>query len=451
MINFESYRPYQVIGREFLRARSGACLADDTGMGKTIMTLGAVNELPGPIMIICHDINKRDWTDWIKILDPGAPIHWAVFAGNFNQELVQGWMRTRTRGYFLIHHEGLRFRAHILAAIGTWECIVADEAHMFKNHSSKMRESLISFKTRKKIALTATPMEKSPSDYWTMLNWFAPTIFTTYWGFRRDWCIKIETVVPWGNAGRLKPERAEAFAHLLQPYYLRRTPEDVGSEMPEKTYKEINLDLDPEQEHLIRLLEKETFIEMEKDQPLEEQMFIRNALARFAKLRKATLDPWLIGYEAGSTKRMWLKSFDEDMTDPFLIFGHNRDFIESIPLFMNRIGVIHGKVKMEDRYAVRDSFMEGKLDRVAGTIDTMGESINLQRARVAVFVERHRSTIKMHQAEGRINRLGARGSSVYMMLHHPDTVDDIVLESLNNKWDDINLIHRFMKYLQDHK
>ncbi|KAL8918969.1 MAG: hypothetical protein Q9172_005192 [Xanthocarpia lactea] len=52
--------------------------------------------------------------------------------------------------------------------------VVADEAHTFKNHTSKINRIMSQFSSRSRIALTGSPLSNSLSEYYALIEWIAP-------------------------------------------------------------------------------------------------------------------------------------------------------------------------------------------------------------------------------------------------------------------------------------
>ncbi|KAI5808001.1 P-loop containing nucleoside triphosphate hydrolase protein, partial [Peziza echinospora] len=51
------------------------------------------------------------------------------------------------------------------------EIVIADEAHAFKTHRSKLTEAVQLIQTRSKIALTASPLSNNLFEFWSLIRW----------------------------------------------------------------------------------------------------------------------------------------------------------------------------------------------------------------------------------------------------------------------------------------
>lgn len=444
------YYPFQIAGIEFLSARKGAILADDPGLGKTYQALGAAVRIDRPVMIVCTSLNKAYWRKIIKLIDPSAPIAWSIDGGYFNEDALLGWFKDARKGYFLTHHEALRHRGHLTMMMGVWGAIIADEGHKFKNRNAAQTIALKKHKAIRKWAPTATPIDKSPAEFWSLLNWFNSSQFSSYWNFQRNYCNEEKSDhVPWKVAtSGVKLEAMDDFAKLVSPYYLRREKAEVAPQLPPLTFKDVPLEMSKGQAEVINQLKKRTFIQLTQEQTdLEQQLFVRNALAKYAFVRKATLDPSLIGADARGVKADWIWDFAQGFTGQFVVFAVHRDWIHALPaLVPNGVAVVGG---MSDKELDRSmsAFYSGDAQYLAGTIDMISESLNLQNAKVSIFPELHRSSIKMRQAYDRIHRLDSLDPAMIIRLMHPNSTDTIALDSLELKLSDIDLVNRFLRYL----
>jgi SNF2 family DNA or RNA helicase len=447
----------------FLHKRKGALLADEQGVGKTVEVLFASRELNGPIMIICRPLAKPYWRSMIKKIDPEAEICTAGVGGVFKEEKVRRWfgqidgahVGPRKRGYFLIHHEALttpkdrhtgktkRDLTSKLRLFGVWEAIIADEAHRFKNRKTQMTQSLWTLVCKRRWALTGTPMEKSPGDFWPLLHWFDNNEFPHYWPFVSYFTVTEYDI--FSGHKSIAPKNLEVLAERVGPYYLRRVKEDIPGFPRKMPPMVVPVKLTVGQELLYKRLQKETLLSITQDPDNDEETFIANAMKRMHLMKKCALDPSLLGSEVEGVKVKWLLDWMEDYPDkPFVVFTGVRDFANGLPLLVPGGETISGSFKQEERDATLEKFQAGKLRYIVGTIDTMSESINLQRAGIAIFTDIHRSSIAMQQAEERIHRADSPGPTQVIYLLAQKTVDEQFFQAYTKKMSDSELVAQFL-------
>lgn len=449
-------RPFQETGVKFLTERRGALLTDEQGLGKTVQAVWAAKEVAtGPILVISRPLNKRFWRQTIKTIDPAAPVITTYEGGHFNEETVKAWFKyPRTRGYLIIHHESLRLQVNLLKSFGIWDIVIADEAHRFKNRKSQMTQCLKSVPSFVRWGLTGTPMEKSPGDYWSLLNWFDPKMFSAYWRFYDNFVNAVYIQGFGGTRVELGLKNVEGLAQTLAPYVLGRKKEEVAPELPELLIKDVPLEMSQAHAALYKDIARKYFVDLQAYGPGSEdatdaELFIKSALHRLSLLQKAAIDPSLVGSPAEGNKTEWILDWLQDYeTEQLVVFTHFKDYANGLGVRLPGSAVITGDVPIRRRDEIVGAFQNGSLRVLIGTIDTMSESINLQNARYAVFTDLHSSSILMNQAYGRVHRIGSRSDVVIARLLTEKTVDYLAKARLEKKFTDIQTVQNLLKHMR---
>ncbi|HYN29444.1 MAG TPA: DEAD/DEAH box helicase [Dermatophilaceae bacterium] len=236
-------RPYQVEGYHWLRALwtagLGGVLADDMGLGKTVQTLAAVlaakeaGELTEPVLVVAPTSVLATWRSE---------------AGRFTPDLVVTELgrTSRTRGRSLpeavagadlvvTSYAVVRIDAEEFAA-RPWRAVLLDEAHTVKNHQSKTYAAVRRLRRPFTLALTGTPVENGLMDLWSLLSLVAPGLFPRPDRFAQVWRRPIEG----GDAARSALLRAR-----IRPLVLRRTKEEVATDLPPKQVQVVPVPLLP--------------------------------------------------------------------------------------------------------------------------------------------------------------------------------------------------------------
>lgn len=219
-------RPYQREGVAWLamlmELRVGALLADDMGLGKTCQIIALLLGLrrrgePGPYLLVVPASLIGNWRDEIRKFAKTLPftiVHHGYSDGSTSEsnDLVITSYTTLWR------RPALRDRA--------WGLVVLDEAQTIKTATGKLTHALKSLSSRLRIALTGTPVENSPMDLWSIMDFLNPGLLGTATAFRTWWRSLRED-----TEGGVEKLRA-----TLRPYMLRRRKIDPGiaPELPEK-------------------------------------------------------------------------------------------------------------------------------------------------------------------------------------------------------------------------
>jgi SNF2 family DNA or RNA helicase len=169
--------PYQVEAVEAMVDRKKMLVAYDLGLGKTVLTIAALEELDldEPGIVICLSSLKYQWAEQIrKFTDAGNPL---VIDGTPKQRLEQ-YESALTGDYthIILNYEQV---------VNDWEqvstlprgFIVCDEATAIKSFRSKRSKHVKKLDSKVKFALTGTPIENGkPEELYSIMQFIDPKI-----------------------------------------------------------------------------------------------------------------------------------------------------------------------------------------------------------------------------------------------------------------------------------
>jgi SNF2 family DNA or RNA helicase len=399
-------------------------LADECGLGKTLTAIESVKRtrrvLPWRCLVICPPTLLDQWEQEIMEQDPMELSYVNRLPVNFDA----------LNGYILMSVYDLTSKPVVASLSGKlFDAMIFDEAHRMKNRKTVTAKNVKMIPAARKIALTGTPMEKTPADLWSILNFVAPDDFPTYWGF----VMKHLNV----TAGYFEkyviggPKDPEQFGLVLSDYMLRRTKEEVAPELPEKIMIEHKIELTNAQKKLYDEIKssKDILVNVE-----DKTLVIPNILSLLTKLQQISTDPHLLGFDVHSSKLAWLDEFltIDHVGEPTVVFTRFREVALYIKREYGASIVIGGE---------RDLSINPNL--VVGTIDAMGEGLNFQWAKHAIFLDAHWSTIKMTQAIDRIHRINiTEPKNLYFLWSTRE--DKLILDAFENKMSEAELVYYFM-------
>lgn len=234
-VNFKGdLRSYQKAGYNwfsFLREYNfGGCLADDMGLGKTIQTLAMLQKLKeedeqnkthSTSLIVMPTSLIYNWMNEAKKFTPKLKIH--AHTGTTRDKDVSIFARydivITTYGITRVDIEVLKNFY--------FNYIILDESQNIKNPSSKSFKAVKALKSRNKLILSGTPVENSVADLWTQLTFLNPGLLGTQAFFNEEYVQAIEK--------KKDEEKARKLQAIIKPFVLRRTKEQVASELPSKT------------------------------------------------------------------------------------------------------------------------------------------------------------------------------------------------------------------------
>ena len=231
-------RPYQKQGvywMRFLECSSlSGLLADEMGLGKTLQTLTWLS-LPrpdanaaekSPSLIVCPTSLVRNWesealkfTPWQKTL---------VISG---AERSQDFARIGEADIVITSYALLQRDFEHAYMDREFSCVVLDEAQHIKNRRTKNAQTVKMLRTRRRLALTGTPVENSVADVWSIFDFLMPEYLGDYETFKVNY---EDPVADGGSAGQ---EAQERLRRKLHPFILRRLKKSVAKDLPDKIIK----------------------------------------------------------------------------------------------------------------------------------------------------------------------------------------------------------------------
>jgi superfamily II DNA or RNA helicase len=258
-----SLRPYQRSGYEWMiylkQNGFGGCLADDMGLGKTLQTLCLLLQdaenapkrhyQPQPTPEIQLSLFESppstsalsdSKTRTSLIVVPTSLIHnWyresKKFTPALSMMLYVGSKRSKASQF----NRQLSQHQLVITSYGTlrndidllkkqeWNYVVLDESQTIKNPESRIYQAVMELKASHRLVLTGTPIENSLKDLWAQMNFLNPGLLGNLEFFKKQYVFPIE------QSGNEK--QAEKLRTLTRPFILRRTKEEVASDLPDLT------------------------------------------------------------------------------------------------------------------------------------------------------------------------------------------------------------------------
>ena len=284
-------RPYQVDGYAWLQFL-GSCglsgvLADDMGLGKTIQALAHIlaekeaGRLIKPCLVVAPTSLIPTWRNEARKFAPSLEL--LVLHGNDRRELFE---EIPDHDVVLTSY-ALMLRDRELLLRHKYRVVILDEAQAIKNPSTKLARTACQLDAEHRLALTGTPMENHLGELWSVFNFLMPGFLGDRETFRRVFRNQIEKE---GD-----PERQKLLGARVRPFLLRRTKEQVASELPPKEEMVREIDLAEGQRDLYESVRLSMHRRVREE--IEQRGLARSNIAileALLKLRQVCCDPRLL-------------------------------------------------------------------------------------------------------------------------------------------------------------
>jgi superfamily II DNA or RNA helicase len=237
-------RPYQkeTLGWcEFLRKFNfGGCLADDMGLGKTVQVLALLEdrrtspERNGPSLVVVPRSLVFNWLQEAKRFAPQLRVfdHSGVDRPKNSDHLSDYDLIVTTYGTLrrdIIHLKDASF-----------DYVVLDEAQTIKNPNSESAKSVRLLQAQHRLVLSGTPVQNHLGDLWSLFEFLNPGMLGAVSAF------SAATLA----GGADDAESKTLLARGLRPFILRRTKEQVATDLPARLEQTIYCELEPQQRKL---------------------------------------------------------------------------------------------------------------------------------------------------------------------------------------------------------
>jgi len=310
------YYPYQEVAVEYaldkFKKDHGVILGDPTGLGKTGESIAIINQLQdvNKILIISTAKTKMQWEKELK--------DW--LARDLSIGIVEKdfWPATD----IVICSYGMLGKFKAITDRTTFDLIVADEGHKFKNKDSQRAKNIIGsmnentfqyqggLKAKHKLVLTATPIANRPHELWTLMHFIDPIKFPHYGPFKKEYGIwkSIEVGAKKKEDPNKNPllddeekkstgtRRTEVYMGpqnldqlnrlLRSEYMIRRNKEEVQKDLPPKTRRIIELKLSGD----LPAQTSQVLTKLGVDKDLDNLTILKGKLDEKARLEKIAKD-----------------------------------------------------------------------------------------------------------------------------------------------------------------
>ncbi len=349
------------------------------------------------------------------------------------------------------------------------EAMVFDESHKLKSHStarSKQAFTLANpwdFVNKKpvntpfKYLLSGTPVLNSPMDIFQQFKVMdgGQVFGSNYFAFRaryfrdRNAGMPKDRYFPKWELMTLAKDGVDAEGELNSKIHAKsmRVTKLECLDLPDEVSIPIKVGMSPEQERLYREMKRD-FLTFYKSKACVATLAITKAL-RLLQITSGYVSAWTPGEDEGpiehtlgsTPKRDALKDLLEEITGAghkvlvWSVFKHNYQTIREVcdELKIKYVEV-HGEISEAKKRANVDAFKSDKdISVFIGHPGSGGIGLNLTCASYSIFYSRSFSLEHYLQARARNHRGGATQKVTHYDLIANDTIDELVLEALENK------------------
>jgi len=414
-----SLKPYQIKGVEFIQKQQGrALLADEMGLGKTAQALTwlAANPTLRPVVIITPASVKSAWKNEVGKWMPGTKVQ--ILSGRTPQPIIEDIV--------IINYDTLASWVDSLKRVMP-KVVITDECHYYKNNNAdrtkaikKLAKNIPHF-----IALSGTPIVNRPVEMFNAISIINPTLFNSFWQFAQRYCNPINNGYGWNFNGSSNTQ--ELHKKLTDSIMIRRLKKDVLTELPDKVWNYIPVELDNRREYEKASADFIQYVRSTKGNSAAEKASNAQTLAEIEGLKQLAV--------AGKLKQAisWIEDFLET-DEKLVIFATHKFVIEALMKQFPTAVKIDGSTPVSDRQAAVDKFQKDpNIKLFVGNIKAAGVGITLTAASNVAILELPWTPGDLVQAEDRCHRIGQKNAVTIHYLLAEGTIEQKIAELLDKK------------------
>ena len=437
-------RQYQITGFKWLKTldnyKFGGILADDMGLGKTIQLLAVIQSYleeeknPNPSIVVCPSSLSLNWKNEINKFAPN--IKTIVIHGNAEERANQIGNKEKYNlvitSYDLLKRDIEEYKAQNY----TFKYIIADEAQYIKNNNTQNAKVIKEIKAETRFALTGTPIENSLSELWSIFDFIMPGYLYSYRKFKEIYEVPI---VKESDEWVLKKLKM-----LIEPFILRRTKQEVLTELPDKTVSILNNEMQDEQLKIytsyMANAKREVNEELKENGFEKSQMKI---LALLMRLRQICCHPSLFisNYTGESSKLNQCIEVIKDAVlsgHKILLFSSYSSMLEIIGEELKKENIKHfkltGQTKVGDRLKLVEEFNNSSDIKVfLISLKAGGTGLNLIGADMVIHYDPWWNLSAENQATDRTYRIGQKKNVQVYKLITKDSIEERIYELQEKK------------------
>ena len=411
----------------------GACLADDMGLGKTVQVLA----------FILSQRSKPHHNTNLVVVPASLVFNWqaeiAKFAPSLKTHVLYGSERSKAKVKFEDYEVILTSYGTLLSDIRFlkeyhFNYIFLDESQNIKNPESQRYKAARMLSSRNKVVMTGTPVENNTYDLYGQLSFACPGLLGSRQQFKELYSVPIDQFKD--------SKRAVELQKKINPFILRRTKEQVATELPDKTEMVIYCEMGAEQREIYDAYAKDIrdyLLGIAEDELPKSSMHV---LQGITKLRQICNAPALLNetkfYGTASAKMDVLMEQIEAKSEQhkILVFSQFVTMLDLIRKELEHRGIAFEYLtgQTTKRGEVVRSFQEDESKRVfLISLKAGGVGLNLTEADYVYLVDPWWNPAVENQAIDRTYRIGQHKNVMAVRLICPDTVEDKIMQIQETK------------------
>ncbi len=435
-------RPYQQEGLNWLicllENNLGGCLADDMGLGKTLQTIALLAYIKQkklsklPSLIIAPTSLIFNWNKEFEKFAPTIKI--MTYIGTKRDEMFN---KIKSQDIIITTY-GTVLNDIVKLQNQTFFYVILDESQAIKNPNSKRYKSVRLLKADNRLTLTGTPIENNTFDLFSQMNFLNPGLLGSMSHFKTEFSDAIDK--------SHNKEASELLYQIIYPFLLRRTKNQVATDLPQKTESIIYCEMGREQRKIYEAFKdkyRDFLLDKFKENgEAKSQMYVLEGLT---KLRQICNSPQLLNdeeeYSNSSVKLDILLENIKTITSEgskMLVFSQFTSMLALVQERLNEENIIFEYLdgQTRNREEKVKNFQENNdVSVFLISLKAGGTGLNLTKAEYVFLIDPWWNPAVENQAIDRCYRIGQTKNVIAYKMICKDTIEEKIVDLQENKKD----------------
>jgi len=430
-------RDYQKAGFDWMNFLNefsfGGLLADDMGLGKTIQALSLLQKVA----------DKNPSSTSLIIAPTSVVFNWVIEIGRFTPDLTylvhygtrrsKDFRRLKKYNLVLTTYGHLRRDVSFLKDM-RFTYVILDESQNIKNPQSETSKAVRLLEAQSRLALTGTPVENNTMDLWSQFAFVNPGLLGDQAFFKDSFMRPIEK--------EKNIQVADTLKRLIFPFILRRTKEDVATELPPKVESITHSPMLEAQQALYdkwRISYRDNILEEIESKGINKSKF--KVLEGLTKLRQIACHPGLVtkSFNESSGKFEALKEMVEEIISEnhkVLIFSQFVQMLQIIKRYFDEADINYSYLdgSTKDRKTPVQNFQEkDEIKTFLISLKAGGTGLNLTAADYVIHFDPWWNPAVEMQATDRAYRIGQTRKVFAYKLISLNSVEEKIVKMQESK------------------
>jgi len=423
--------PHQIVAAMFMNATRSTLISHEMGLGKTLSAILYIelNNFEKVFVVTPNSLKFNFYHEVLKFTNSTAHIiNWKKNTCGIEEA------KYVIVNYDFFNPKNTKDKKFLTKwkklGIDVIDATICDESqklkntksNTYKNFKATFKKNMFRNEKVSKIFLSGTPAPNRAHELYTVLNQISNVDFATKKYFQEYYCGMTRDEDGWGYRVDTMAQKLEELYHKIAPFTHRKRKFEVLTDLPDKTYQRIILEMTEQEQKTYDEIEAgvaNEFVENPNNNPLTIMIRLRQYLA-LVKVRHV-IELIENVFQTG---------------EKVVVVDYFKDSLYELNKKLGNISALHtGDQDVEERAEIVQIFQEinSNIKAFLGSIQTCNYGLTLTAASKLFIMTLPYSVGEYDQVSDRLHRIGQKAAVNIYVLIFPDTIDDYVFSAIEGK------------------